>query len=400
MCTYNNMSALDKRPRSNTNELNDFSTLPLENVFVKTEPDVITAKEYYQNNIVLKKYKIPELKTIARFHKLSVTGNKPALIERIEQFFMKTSRIVIVQKICRGRIARQFLRLKGPAVKNRAMCNNETDFCTMEPIDEIPFELFFSYTDANNFTYGFNILSLMNVFNRKGKIQNPYNRSTLDLAINKRISTLSRLVYILYPASCDESILSNRVITKKPCPRTRQRHSEEPGVGIQELAQHIQMLENLNRLAIKLREIRLRPLNTRIVDVFSEIDAVGNYTQSSWFSTLNKREYVQFYRCLYELWNYRAQMTYDTKRKICILDGHNPFRGTYISTYSREYNEVSIETLCTMCVTVIENMIYACADVEFQRLGALHVLSALSMVSIPARNSSALMMSLYESVIY
>jgi hypothetical protein len=48
----------------------------------------------------------------------------------------------------------------------------------------------------------------------------------------------------------------------------------------------------------------------------------------------------------------------------------------------------------------MENMVYSGIDIEYQRLGALYVLSALTLVSPAARNSSALMQSLFEASAY
>jgi hypothetical protein len=46
-------------------------------------------------------------------------------------------------------------------------------------------------------------------------------------------------------------------------------------------------------------------------------------------------------------------------------------------------------------LTIMENIIYTGIDIEYRKLGALHVLSALTLVSIPARNS---LPWLYESI--
>ena len=148
----------------------------------------------------------------------------------------------------------------------------------------------------------------------------------------------------------------------------------------------------LRELTMKMQEIRARPINQRIQDLFIEIDLLGNYTQSSWFTALEHRDYVRFFRTLLDVWNYRAQLTPEAKRNICQL--HDPFLNVRINTYN--YLEVPEIELITACVTVMENMIYTGVDAEYKQIGALLSLSVLTLVSIPARNN---MFWLYESLI-
>ena len=59
------------------------------------------------------------------------------------------------------------------------------------------------------------------------------------------------------------------------------------------------------------------------------------------------------------------------------------------------YDNICINRLREACVTIIENMVHTGIDTEFRKIGALHVLTALTVVSLPARNS---MIWLYESL--
>jgi hypothetical protein len=127
--------------------------------------------------------------------------------------------------------------------------------------------------------------------------------------------------------------------------------------------------------------------------MFMEIDQLGNYTQSAWFSNLDRREYIRLYRCLYDIWNYRAQLSYEMKRNICIID--DPFHNVF--NEAMYYHDISLNRIRDACVTVFENMIYTGIDDEYRKLGVLHALSALTLVSIPARNA---MPWLYESIAY
>ena len=122
-----------------------------------------------------------------------------------------------------------------------------------------------------------------------------------------------------------------------------------------------------------------------------EIDQLGHYTQAQWMLQLERREFIRFYRCLYDIWQYRAQLPYSVKQKICPL--WDPFITQSISLT----HDLSDLNLKSACISVMEDMIYTGVDIDSRMLGAFHVLSALTMVSIPARHSMAW---LYDSVMY
>jgi len=352
----------------------------------------ITYIEYFEQNINLQQYKVPELKEIARKHKLYVTGTKPVLINRIRSCFNYCIKIVKIQKLFRGFMVRFFLKNRGPAANDRKICVNETDGYTLEPLNEISFENFFSYRDTKDFIYGFDLCSLITVFKTKGKIINPYTRERLDPNIIQLILSLHRISVILFSEKKENVVISNNSVNRPTTPRL-----SENNIVIQNRYTHMQrnmftFSPELRELSIKMQEIRMRTINQRIQDLFIEIDLLGNYTQSSWFTSLERRDYVRFFRTLLDVWNYRAQLTPEAKRNICQL--HDPFLNVRINSYN--YLEVPEIELITACVTVMENMIYTGVDAEYKQIGALLSLSVLTVVSIPARNN---MFWLYESLI-
>ena len=139
-------------------------------------------------------YPVSFLKQICKHYKLRVAGNKPELRERIKSFLTTSSKILIIQKIFRGHIVRQYLRLVGPAVYNRKLCMNDTDFLTFQKIEDIPLNEFFSYSQDNNI-WGFNILSIYNLFIKASSdgTLNPYTREKLDRLLFSKIKRLINL---------------------------------------------------------------------------------------------------------------------------------------------------------------------------------------------------------------
>lgn len=323
--------------------------------------DILKWSDYFKNDVNLKKYKVKELKEIAKSNKLHISGTKPVLIERIIDYFLKVKNVVKIQSIFRMYLVKMIIRMKGLALKNKSICVNDSDFYTLEPLNKINFFDFFSYCDNNNFTYGFDINSLMILFKKPGIVKNPYNRDQIPFNIIKNATIIAKI---------------NKYLFKKSKP--------------------IEIENNLYREAVieKMKNIRNKEVNTRIEEVFYEIDSLGNYSSSSWFKDLTAELYMNLLKYLYDIWNYRANMPTTVKRKICPF--FNPFLDGLenINIRNRE-NIENIEVMKGICLTVIENIIYTGINNEYRQIGAMHVLSALTLVSPNAR---AGLPWLYESV--
>lgn len=363
-----------------------------------------------------KKCKLVELKSIAKQHKIPVTGKKETLIRKIEKRMVEITNAIKIQKVFRGKIVRFFFNSRGPAIKNRSICVNDTDGFTLEPLKDIPHEQFYSFTDSNNYVYGFDLFSLLQAYRNKGKIINPYTRVRLDNNLLHVILSLGRIMNILFPQLVQASDYGvNMNIMHNPLPTTINTHHtaitrrNENNVRMQALNTYNRNFLNTYNttnpheqpnsftpeqieLYDRIREIKTRAIERRINDLFIEIDLLGNYTQSSWFSVLEKRDYIRYYRILHDLWLYRARMSQETKNNICPFG--IPFSNLRILI---NINDVTREQAQEACLSAMENIVYSGVDVEYRKLGALHVLSVLTVVSIPARNS---MNWLYESLMY
>ena len=211
---------------------------------------------YFKENVDLRKRTIPELKRIARENGLFVSGAKPLLMERIQKHFSRIKRIVYSQSCVRRNLVLARLKIRGPALapSKRKLCVNDTDFFTLEPISEIEPDNFFSYQDDKGHIYGFDVKSLSMMYDSQGSLMNPYNRYVFTG------NTLLRI---------------NALMGK---PKTRTNDEAE--------------METFNRLI----ELRTKPIETRITELFYEIDRLGNYTVSDWFSRLSREKYLYLYK--------------------------------------------------------------------------------------------------------
>lgn len=352
----------------------------------------LTYDEFMNNSVILKKYKVPELKSIAKKLRIHITGSKPVLIERIETHFKKVSKSIQIQRIFRGFILRKSFILRGEAFKNKSCCVNNTDFYTLEPLDEIDFELFFSYKDDKNFHYGFNITSLIKLMKNKNvQILNPYNREIISPNVISDISSLYKKIQLLFPTILEPEDVKPSLASEMSAFR-RQAIQPSRIYGSNQVL-NIETTNLMQEISNKINEIREKPIPVRIQELFMEIDQLGNYTSAEWFTTLTLRDYIRLYRNLYDIWNYRAQLSYEMKRRICLLN--DPFLGIFNQRIY--YNEVSFTQIQDACLKVFENMVYTGIDTENRKIGTMHALSALTIVSLDARNA---MPWLYESLVF
>ena len=350
----------------------------------------ITYENYMNCPELLKKHKVQTLKQSMREYKLRIGGKKEELVERLTIYFNRNTSAILVQRCFRSWICRYIKRLRGPAYLNKGICVNDTDFCSMEPISDIGPDYFYSFTDNKKFTYGFNISSLIEMIKRSSNINtitNPYTRDTLSRATVQNIVSLYTLSFIL----CTDFHKTNLpyIIPKMRSPTTmRQRNRNHQEYS--PITRTINSIEELNRYN-HIRQIRTTSQDNRISELFIEIDLLGNYTNKDWFINLELRDYIRLYRKLYEIWYYRSDLSREVQNSICPY--YAPFDGIF--TRPLLHSELGLNQIKTACLIVLENMVYSGINIEYRKIGTLHALSALTLVSVPARES---MPWLYESV--
>lgn len=316
------------------------------------KPEKLTINNY--ETMLTSRYKMEELKKVCMQYKVSRMGNKDDIIRRLYEYCKNSIEPLKIQKVFRGFLVRKLYKLKGPALKSRKMCTNDEDFFTMEEMEEIPMSQFFSYKDDDNFVYGFNLLSFYNLLVKEGdKPKNPYNRNEINNKVKESARNIIRISRML----------------KMP------------------LEIHIkqEVIDPRKRLEMK------------ILELFQLMNSYGNYANSEWLTALSRTDHIRFARELADIWNYRAQLTNIKKMEICPPHG-TPFLGTpyFTNTYINP-NNIPDDTLLKMNVQIIENLIKSAVDVDNKTLGSFYVLSALTLVSQPARDA---MPWLYEAALH
>ena len=333
-----------------------------------------------------------------------MSGNKDLLIERLhnyyEKYYVSFNHSIIIQRVFRGHLVRHSIKLRGNALKSRK-CTNSTDFYTMEPIEEISMERFFSYEDNNGFMYGFDMFSLLYLYKTKGKLQNPYNREFIPPPIVRNLLGLYKIVNLLYPQLVNTELSQLNIPPQNAITQVQNRTHERRMIHMQTQTQNA--VSNINttttptrvqlyipnytlnnqtdqRLATaisRLQRAKQMDLDLRIREAFMEIDNLGNYSDVNWFLSLNSQGYLAYYIYYYNWW---MRLDAEIQNSICALT--NPFDNLTDILTNEDLNRRR-----EICISLVEAMIYTGSNIEHCRLGALHVLTILTRVSDDARNA-------------
>lgn len=361
----------------------------MKNILLESPPTVISCTpdssynytNFYKTNISLKSAKLTILKQIAKKNNLKCYGNKKVLFERIHAFFYKHRMTNLIQKNFRGYLVRLLFQKREP-FKN---CVNETDFYTLEPLSHISAPFLYIYKEDDKIMYGFHLFSLYTLICKSGspnEIKNPYNRSIIPENIVQDVRTLYRVSNICFPANT----IKNEVQHHK----TNNVHRITRRRSLTNDLYPTPMMEIYQERVRKLTEIREKSFQNRVSILFTELDYLGNYTREEWFLELMTVDnYLRLYRILFNIWYQHSQMPLDIRQKICMCG--DPFEN--IVAFS---SFISIENIQENCLRVFENMIFMGVDDDHRKLGAFHALSALTVVSVNARNA---MPWLYESLV-
>jgi len=213
-------------------------------------------------------------------------------------------------------------------IQKRSKCVNFTDFCTLQPLIEIPSNMFFSYFDNNNgFWYGFDIRSLSGLMEQAVPL-NPYTRTIIPPKIVDRFNDY-----------CDN--LKDSGVELK--------------FGKPKLSKTQKMLD-------------------RMLCVFQKIDMLGNYTDYNWFRMLKPSKLRSLYLQMQDIWVYRSNMTLTDRKRIVKS-------GVVFHLNKNALLKKSLEQLRYLILDDFDRMVTEGIDHSEKVLGAMQILTGLVQVS-------------------
>lgn len=227
--------------------------------------------------------------------------------------------------------------LQGPAVNAPDIAINSTELYSLEPIHTISPTYFISFSDNFKAIWVFDIRTLVQTMATGFPSQNPYNRVELTPRakdkIHRRIEWLRSRKYNILHVSTD-------ILTP------------------------------------------VQAWNQAVLDIFLKIESLGFYVSCEWYHNMNITDHMNFYKKLYELWNWRLNLS--RAEKEVIVPGHM----SGISRIFRFDPSDKIEKGTTWWeksnLNLISSFITRAHDKENRKLGAMYILMALVQVSSSA----------------
>ena len=305
-------------------------------------------------------FNIPNIK---EFNKLLTTNYK---VNEYNYLFYSCN-IITIQKNVRGYLIKKYIKYHGPAFYKRNMCSNDVDFCTLDDLTSIPYNQFISFKDENNHIYGFDIISLYTLF-------------------KNGLSAMKK----------NNNNVTNESFVDVENPFTKQKFNVNT---LKQLINYINMSKIL-KIIINLEYDELvvisdsKQVEMKILTLFQKIDSLGNYTNIKWFSELDKKKLIRFIRELMDIWNYRANLSYEVKREIVPQRSDPFFDRTINLNMLGQYNFIQLRKYC---VTIIDILINSGINNNACSLGSYYVLCALTIVSQDAADA---LPWLYEATVH
>jgi hypothetical protein len=254
-----------------------------------------------------------------------------------------------IQKWFKMYIGLYHRRKHGPAYYVRTMCVNDTDFFSTEPIADISGCMFFSYIDTKQHVHAFDIRSIATLIEKAQEsavIENPFTRDHIPSHVVNKVKALVKKL----------------------------------------------KARNISTEWAKLDpETPIQQYRMKVVDIFAMIDELNYYSSPDWFLNLTNAQHAKFYKQLYSIWTYRANLSEDQKQLIVPNYKNILFRcSPYISaTYT-------VERIQKLNLNTIRSLITSAVDRNDRIIGAMYVVSTLTLVCDEAKLAYPW---LYESVL-
>lgn len=182
---------------------------------------------------------------------------------------LPVNHIIKIQSVVRKRILQKKINRHGLASINRSICKNDEDFYTYDPKEEIENIYFFSYRDTSHNYWCFDIRSIKKLLDMN--YGNPYTMEPISNEVKEQVN------------ACIEALQKDHI-----------------GVSVDK-----QVIVS-----------RKSAMKQSFVDIFAQIEYAGYSCDVEWILSLNNSKLKKLYRELEDIWNYRANLSIEIKRKI------------------------------------------------------------------------------------
>lgn len=306
------------------------------------------------SRVNLAKISVARLRTTCHFHGLCIKGKTKKYLALILKEFLvamakgneNIKQVRFLQSWIRRIRYQELLAIRGIVVKDTSQCVNTEDVITLDPIQEVPRKFLFSYQDPEDkLWYAFDIRSLLSILS-KNKI-NPYNTKQIPQSVSLKAHRLESLLKLQGISTTLEEDSADALDDK-----TRNKH--------------------------------------RVVHLFHEMDSLDQYTNPDWFLELSLSKLKKFYKELEDIWNYRLNLTKETKSHIV-----PPHGKVFMERIPYVLNLPDYDRVQNICLNAIERLITSAEKRSDRVNGCIYVLLALVLVN---KNAAMSLPTLYSMV--
>ena len=239
-------------------------------------------------------------------------------------------------------------RRQGPVRFIPEICNNRTDFYSMEDISGISKVSLFSFVDEDKMLYGYDVKSLYSLFelSKDGEILNPYNRKPFSTNVLNKAKA--------YISWC------------------RKKHIDTKWTPIEPSTPD-------------------QRFQIRVTDVFQKLDQLNYYTNPDWFLKMVVDDHRCFYIELHDIWYHRAGLSSEMRNIIIPLPA-KPFRYAVRDILTQK----SLDNLRKINLDLVNMFVSAATDKSDRSLAAMYVVTAMTLINQQCAESYRW---LYESAV-
>lgn len=278
----------------------------------------------------------------ARHSKNPVRFREPVLLQGSRQD-LQQSAATRLQTWWRAVIKiRRWFR-QGPAANNPAIADNQEDLYTLDSVTTIPTMYRWSYMDPHKHIWIFDVrsLSMLRAEDGNKNLLNPYTREPIpekaEASFQERCRTLRAKKYCLV-------------------------HSSDAEMTVEQ------------------------QWHQKVLDVVQKYDMLGYHTCISWFEDLQPAALALFYTELWELWNYRLQLSTHIKNQV--VPGWNKADTLLFKWLPTEVrNRREKKWWQKVMLEMLDRLVSAGQVKEQKILGALYAMTAFAIVSPTVRNA-------------
>lgn len=246
---------------------------------------------------------------------------------------LNINKVIKIQKYFRNFKKNKDQILHGPALNNRSLCNNPTDFYNLEELEEIDKKFFFSYKDNDGFIYGFHIESFIQLINQNDNNINPYNRNKISEEIKINAKKLWNKL----------DIFNERT--------------------------QITNISKSNNIKIRTR--------SDLLTVFQKIDMMGYQTNINWIYNMSLNKLKILYRNLYNNWFFKSGLTNTIRNEIC--SDFNLFSDETTRQIRRQINKYVV---MAKIVKIIDKLVSSSNNNDNKNLSCIIILMSIGDLNL------------------